>query len=275
MKVEGSTYPLDPLVRVMEGLLAEDGCPWDREQTHLSLRRYLLEESYEVIEAIEEGDMHKLCEELGDLLLQIVFHAALAQARGEFSLTEVVEGITAKMIRRHPHVFAAARVKDSAQVQVNWEEIKGQERGRKEGDTVLAGIPVQLPALMRALKLQEKAARVGFDWDSAQGAFAKVEEELLELKEAADREDAAAVEEELGDLLFAVVNVARFLLVEPETALTRTNAKFTRRFRYIEGVARQEGRDLKDLTLAEMDKLWEQAKENGKLCEKPPREAGD
>lgn len=270
MKVEGSSYPLDPLVEVMEGLLGEDGCPWDREQTHLTLRRYLLEECYEVIEALEEGDMHKLCEELGDLLLQIVFHAVLAQARGDFSLMEVVEGITAKMIRRHPHVFGDVRVRDGAEVQANWEQIKEREKGKGDRKkTLLAGVPKQLPALMRALKLQEKAARVGFDWDSTAGAYAKVEEELVELKEAHGAGDPEAVEEEIGDLLFAIVNVARFLAIDPETALGRTNTKFCRRFRYIEGVARRRGRKIEDMTLAEMDNLWNQAKENGKLCEKP------
>ena len=270
MKVEGSSYPLDPLVEVMERLLGEDGCPWDREQTHLTLRRYLLEECYEVIEAIEEEDMHKLCEELGDLLLQIVFHAALAQGRGDFSLREVVEGITAKMIRRHPHVFGEEEVRDGAQVQVNWEQIKKREKGGEDReDTVLAGVPQQMPALMRALKLQEKAARVGFDWDSAAGALAKVEEEIAELKEADRVGELVAVEEEVGDLLFAIVNLARFLAIEPETALARTNTKFCRRFRHIEEVARRKGRKIEDMTLAEMDNLWDQAKENGKLCGKP------
>ena len=270
MKSEGSSYPLDPLVKVMAGLLGAGGCPWDREQTHLSLRRYLLEECYEVIEAIEEGDMHKLCEELGDLLLQIVFHASLAQARGDFSLGDVVEGITAKMIRRHPHVFGKGRVRDTAEVQVNWEQIKKEEKGEQgRSASVLAGVPKQLPALMRALKLQDKAARVGFDWDNVTGALAKVEEEIAELKEAGRAGEPAAMEEELGDLLFAIVNVARFLAVEPETALARTNAKFCRRFHYIEKAARRRGQKIEEMDLTEMDILWNQAKENGKLCEKP------
>lgn len=267
-KKENCHYPLDPLVAVMERLLGEGGCPWDREQDHLSLRQYLIEECYEVIEAIEENNMHKLCEELGDLLLQIVFHSCLAQERGDFTIGDVVAGVTAKMIRRHPHVFGNVAVRDSDEVLVNWQQIKERERGGRGEESILAGIPRQLPSLMRAKKLQARAARVGFDWEDVAGAWEKVEEELQELKEAGQRGDPGAIEEEIGDLLFAIVNVARFLSVEPETALTRTNNKFVKRFHYIEEEARRAGRDLKDMTLAEMDSLWNKAKNNGKLCEK-------
>ncbi|MGI6143364.1 MAG: nucleoside triphosphate pyrophosphohydrolase [bacterium] len=267
-KKESCRYPLDPLVDVMESLLGEGGCPWDREQDHLSLRRYLLEECYEVIEAIEENNMHKLCEELGDLLLQIVFHACLAQAQRDFSLKDVVAGVTAKMIRRHPHVFGDVVVQDSEEVLVNWQQIKERERGAGQGESILAGIPRQLPALLRAQKLQARAAQVGFDWADVTGAWEKVEEELQEVKEAGREGNPGAMEEEIGDLLFAIVNVARFLAVEPETALTRTNNKFIKRFHYIEAQARRAERNLKEMTLAEMDNLWNKAKNNGKLCEK-------
>lgn len=264
----GCRYPLDPLVRVMAALRGEKGCPWDKQQTHRSLRQYLLEECYEVLEAIEENDMHKLCEELGDLLLQIVFHAHLANERGDFSLNDVVAKITEKMIRRHPHVFGDLSVRDSEEVLLNWQRIKQRERGDEEKQSILDGIPRHLPALLRAQKIQARAARVGFDWETIEGAWEKVEEELAELKQAYRGEDAGALEEEIGDLLFAIVNIARFLGVEPELALTRTNDKFVSRFRYIEETAREAGRELQDMTLVEMDGLWEEAKNNGRLCKK-------
>lgn len=258
--------PLDPLLEVMATLRGSAGCPWDREQTHASLRRYLIEECYEVIEAIDENDMNKLVEELGDLLLQVVFHARIAEEAGFFDLNDVIQGIVAKMIRRHPHVFGQTKVKDSKEVLVNWAAIKQQEKelcGQNDG--VLAGIPQGLPALLRAYKIQGRAARVGFDWPSVNGAWEKVMEEAAELKTAATEGDARAVTEELGDLLFAVVNVARFLQVEPELALAATTAKFERRFHHIEQQAARQGLSLAELSLQDMDTLWEQAKKQEKI----------
>ncbi|MGI6575791.1 MAG: nucleoside triphosphate pyrophosphohydrolase [bacterium] len=265
--MEKEQYSLAPLMEILEQLLGENGCPWDKQQTHSSLRPYLLEESYEVVEAIEENDMHKLCEELGDLLLQIAFHAQLAQQRGDFTLNDVINTVTEKIIRRHPHVFGNIKVKDSEEVLVNWQQIKEREKESNGQDSILAGIPRQLPALMGAVKLQGRAARVGFDWDSITGAWEKVEEEMGEVWQAIAKDCPAAVEAEIGDLLFAVVNVARFLQVDPETALLRTNNKFKQRFYHIEREARERGKKLEEMTLQEMDKIWEKAKTNGKVCE--------
>ena len=214
------TCAVDPLVDVMASLRGPEGCPWDKEQTHTSLRRYLIEECYEVIEAIDENDMHKLVEELGDLLLQVVFHARLAEEAHAFDMNDVIEGVTAKMIRRHPHVFGQTKVRDSAEVLVNWAAIKKQEKelgGQDNG--VLAGVPKGIPALLRSYKIQGRAAQVGFDWPSVDGAWEKVFEEAEELKSAVASGDRQAMTDELGDLLFAVVNVARFLQIEPELAL--------------------------------------------------------
>lgn len=261
-----SQVPLDPLVKVMATLRGAKGCPWDKEQTHESLRRYLIEECYEVIEAIDEKDMNKLEEELGDLLLQVVFHAYLAEEAQAFDINDVIEGVVTKMIRRHPHVFGQTKVHNSEEVLVNWTAIKQQERelnGHDEG--VLSGIPQMLPALMRAYKIQGRAARVGFDWPSVDGAWEKVSEEAAELKAAANSGDRQAIVEELGDLLFAVVNVARFLQVEPELALAATTDKFERRFHYIEQQARLKGHSPESLSLEDLDALWEQAKRQEKL----------
>lgn len=262
--------PLDPLVNVMAALRGPSGCPWDKEQTHTLLRRYLIEECYEVIEAIDEDDMNKLAEELGDLLLQVVFHARLAEEAGSFDMNDVIRGIVEKMIRRHPHVFGDIEARSSDEVLVNWQQIKRREKeeaGEKPG--LLDGVPRALPALLRAYKIQGRAARVGFDWPDAQGAWEKVAEEAEELKAAAARGDKAATAEELGDLLFAVVNVARFLGVEPELALAATTRKFEERFRFIEQAAAASGRPLEEFSLEEMDVLWEQAKLMEKLSSSP------
>lgn len=254
-----SRFTLDPLTGVMARLRSPGGCVWDLEQDHKSLRRYLIEEVYEVLEAIELADGDKLCEELGDLLLQVVFHARVAEENGVFGMQDVIDGVTEKMIRRHPHVFGDITVRDAAEVVMNWEAIKKREKSG-ERKAVLDGIPPGLPALMRAYKLQSKAAKVGFEWDTIAPVWGKIEEELAELKEAAQGGDSAAIENELGDVLFAVVNLARFLHAEPEVALTATNNKFIRRFAYIEAQVKQQGRKWQDYTLAELDKLWEKAK---------------
>lgn len=249
-------HPLDSLVSVMARLRGPDGCPWDREQTHASLRPYMLEEAYEAVEAIGSGDMAQLKDELGDVLLQVVFHAQLASERGDFRMEDVVRNLTAKLIRRHPHVFADVQVAGAADVVRNWEAIKAAEKGGVRPAGLLEGVGKGLPALSRAAKVQKKAAKVGFDWPDVQGALAKVAEELAEVQ-AATPENA---EGEIGDLLFAVVNVARFYGVEPEVALAGTVAKFMRRFAYMEAEARRSHRSLSEMTLEEMDRLWEEAK---------------
>jgi tetrapyrrole methylase family protein/MazG family protein len=245
----------DELVRVMARLRAPGGCPWDREQTHRSLRRYLLEETYEAVEAIDDGDWRRLRDELGDVLLQVVFHAQLAAEREEFSIEDVVAGIVRKLYRRHPHVFGEAEVADSAEVLDRWEHLKHQEEGYEGRESLLDGVPRGLPALQRAMKLQSRASRVGFDWDDASGPWGKVHEELGELERARPEE----AEAELGDVLFALVNLARFLEVDAEGALRRASNRFYRRFRAMERAAADRG-GLAQMTLPEMDELWEQAK---------------
>ncbi len=258
---------LAKLVEVMAGLRGENGCPWDREQTQESLKPYVIEEAFEVLEAVESGQPDKLCEELGDLLLQVVFHAEIAAESGKFDIDDVIEGIVAKLIRRHPHVFGADKVNDVAGVLDNWERIKRDEKPG-ERPSALDGVPKDLPALMKAEKIQGKAARVGFDWGNLAGPLAKVHEEFGEFDELLNPEalpEAGSpawdrLEDEFGDILFALVNVGRFLKINPELALRRTIAKFEGRFRYIETTATANGKRLPDMTLAEMDRLWEEAK---------------
>ena len=256
-----SRYPLDPLVEAMERLLAPDGCPWDREQTHESLRPYLIEEAYEVVEAIDEKDMDKLEEELGDLLLQVVFHAALARKNAYFDINDVILKVTQKMVHRHPHVFGEARLRSSQEVLASWERIKRREgEEKKKRRFYMEGIPRSLPALLRAAKVQAKASRLGFDWPDVEGAWEKIGEEMEELRQARLQGDGKAIAEEIGDLLFAVVNVARFLKVDAEVALTGTVDKFVERFRYMEKKGAEAGKDLGDMSLEEMDMLWDEAK---------------
>lgn len=251
-------FDLSPLVDVMHRLRSPGGCPWDIVQTHESLRINIIEEVYEVIEAIDLKDYKLLCEELGDLLLQIVFHARMAEETGAFGMQDVIDGITEKLIRRHPHIFGDVKVADAGEVLVNWEAIKKQEK--PERVSALDGVPKGLPALMAAEKLQKKAAKVGFDWDEMGPVWAKCREEFEELAAAVKEKDAAHTEEELGDLLFAVVNLARFLKVEPELALIGANRKFTRRFEYVEAQVNKSGRDWQDYSLAELDNWWNEAK---------------
>jgi len=251
------------LVKVMARLRAADGCPWDREQTHASLKPYLLEEAYEALEAIDVGDDGELCKELGDVLLQVVFHAQIAGEEGRFSIDDVARAIVDKLIHRHPHVFGDLEVDGADQVVTNWERIKQEERrGKDRQPSVLDGVPKQLPALLRAQRIQGKASRVGFDWDEIAGPLAKVEEEFAELRKAMEVGSAAEVEEEFGDLLFALVNVGRFLKVAPEDTLRRAVEKFERRFRQVEETARTQGRDLQEMSMQEMDQIWNQIKKN-------------
>ena len=254
-----SHYPLDPLMQVMHTLRSPGGCPWDREQTHQSLKRYLIEETYEVIEAIEEENMNKICEELGDLLLQIVFHSQLAEERNIFDINAVIKRVKEKMIRRHPHVFGDKEIKTSQEVEHTWANIKANEKALQAGEQLLMDIPRGLPALMRAEKLQKRAAGVGFEWEEIDGAIEKLFEEIEEIEEACREKGKEAQVEEMGDILFAVVNIARYLEIDPEEALNQTNNKFIRRFNYIE---RHAEKALQDMSLEEMDKLWDKAKQN-------------
>lgn len=251
---------LKPLLDIMHLLRSEEGCPWDREQTHNSLRPFAIEESYEVAEAVENGDLPALVDELGDLLLQVVFHAVIGEENAEFSMDDVVSAVCTKMQRRHPHVFAKAHVENSAEVLVQWEAIKAIERKDKPKTSALDGITKNLPALMAATKLQSKAAKVGFDWPTIQGVWDKLEEEKAEILQAVESEEAEAVEEEVGDFLFVAVNLARFLNVEPETALLKANQKFRKRFLAMEKAAKQKQLDFSKLCLEEQEALWQQVK---------------
>ncbi len=250
----------EDLTGIMEILRSPDGCPWDREQSHESLKPYLIEEAYEVLDAIDRGDLYELEEELGDLLLQVVFHATIAEESGYFNIHDVTTGICEKLIRRHPHVFSDVHVDGSEEVLTNWEAIKKEEKQEDMHIESMERIPAGLPALMRAYKIQKKAADVGFDWDDIKDAIAKIHEELDEFLEIYESGDKERVTDELGDLLFAVVNVCRFLKVRPEVALSHTNEKFLRRFRFIEEKSLEKGKILNNMTLEEMDKLWNMAK---------------
>ncbi|MFP3392260.1 nucleoside triphosphate pyrophosphohydrolase [Brevibacillus sp. SIMBA_040] len=245
-------------------LRSPDGCPWDREQTHQSIRKNLIEETYEVLETIDDEDPDAMCEELGDLLMQIMLHSQMAAEEGYFTVDDVIATLNEKLVRRHPHVFGEKSAEDSEEALANWQEIKAQEKAAKGIDVTaqsqLAGIPRDLPALMYAYKLQKKAAHVGFDWDNISDVYAKVDEEYRELQEASEDERAG----ELGDLLFAVVNLARFLKLDPEEALALTNNKFKKRFSYIEEKLQEAGRSFEETNLQEMDKWWEEAKHHGK-----------
>ena len=251
--------PFNELVAIMRRLRGPGGCPWDAEQTHESLTRYLLEETYEVIEAIEMKSQENLKEELGDLLLQPVFHAAIAEESGTFTIDDIIRTLCEKLIRRHPHVFENMEITDSVEQIKNWERIKKNEKG-SERPSALSGVPEHLPALLKAQKITEKAARVGFDWECADHVLAKVREELGELDEAMAINDNERIEAELGDLLFAIVNLGRFLSINPENALRKTINRFNQRFRYMEKNFETQGREMSDASTQEMESLWEEAK---------------
>lgn len=250
------------LVDIMTLLRSNDGCPWDKVQTSESIKPYLIEETYEVIEAIDEKDPVKMKEELGDLLLQVVFHAQIAKDRGEFDINDVIDKISDKMVSRHPHVFGDAKFETPEEVTKQW-----QDRKREEGklkDSALEGVPKELPSLLRAHRLQSRAAKVGFDWAKVEDVFGKLDEELEEFKEALEKKDKKEMEDELGDIFFVLVNISRFVGVNAEEALRKTISKFISRFRYIEMTAADEGRQLSDMTLEEMDALWNEAKKGEK-----------
>ena len=257
-KHEGSLF--DRLVEIMAMLRSPAGCPWDRAQDSTSLKPYLLEEAYEVLEAIEEGTPHKLKDELGDLLFQVIFHAQLARERGDFDIYDILAGTIAKMTRRHPHVFGSAAASTPKEALQNWEEIKRQEKTANQATSVLDGVPRQLPSLLRAQRLQDKAARVGFDWPDIAQVWEKLSEELRELRASMDRHNRVEIAEELGDVLFVLVNLARWLEINPDEALHNTSMKFIQRFQFIERELSRQGKVPQQATLAEMDALWEQAK---------------
>lgn len=259
--LKGRYYTIDDLTDVMTKLRSQDGCPWDREQDHNSLKRYLLEECYEVIDAIDKDDTDALCEELGDVLLQVVFHSEIANEEELFDINDVINSITNKMIMRHTHVFGNDVCSTSEEVLKNWEEIKRKEKSIESYTDNLKAIPKVMPSLIRSYKVQEKAAKVGFDWDKVEDAIEKVKEEFHELLDVYKSDKKDKITEELGDLLFSVVNVSRFLDINPEFALNGTTDKFISRFGYIEGKATESGMDMKKMTLEQMDNLWNKAKE--------------
>lgn len=260
LAIESETaQPLDRLLAIMDRLRDPDGgCPWDIEQTFRTIAPYTIEEAYEVADAIERGDMSELKDELGDLLFQVVFHSQMAQEAGEFRFEDVANAISEKMLRRHPHVFADADARD-AQSQISaWEAQKAAERAEKaeQDPSVLANLPVALPALLRAEKISKRAARVGFDWPDTRQVLDKIDEELSEVREALDEGDRAHIQEEIGDLLFAIANLARKLQMDPETALRDANAKFERRFRGVEAKLIAQGSSVQEADLAAMEAMW-------------------
>jgi XTP/dITP diphosphohydrolase len=245
---------MEQFIRIVRRLRKE--CPWDRKQTHQSLRHSLIEETYEVVEALDRNNLEELKKELGDLLLHVMMQTTIAEQAGEFALRDVVKEITDKLVRRHPHVFGTRKVRNASEVRQNWEDIK-MEEGRR---SLLEGVPRRMPALQRALRIQQRAAKVGFDWSRAEDVWKKVHEELAELRTTLKRGRAAEREEEFGDFLFALVNYARFLDINPEDALRATIAKFTHRFQFIEGEMKKRGKNIRHSTLEEMDALWNEAK---------------
>lgn len=249
---------LDELIKIMSALRGEKGCPWDKEQTRESLKPFIVEETYEVLEAIDDGKPGAIKEELGDLLFQIIFQCQIAGELGEFDMSDVIEAISRKMIGRHPHVFGEASYKTSEEVLVHWEAQKKKEG--KQRDSILDGVPKTMPALLQAHRLQDRASRVGFDWDRVEDVFLKLEEELKEFRDAFRGKKKEEIEDELGDVFFVLVNISRFVGVNPEDALRKTISKFISRFRHIEMAASEQGRKLSDMTLAEMDALWDEAK---------------
>jgi tetrapyrrole methylase family protein / MazG family protein len=254
----GDGTSFESFAEIVAHLRAPDGCPWDREQTHETLRKHLLEESYEAISAIDSGDFSEMREEFGDLLLQIVLQSQIANEEGQFNVNQVVHGIHSKIVRRHPHVFGDLELEGVDSVLVNWEKLKEKERGKKKEDKgILDGVPLALPALSQAQEYQDRAARVGFDWPEIEGVLDKITEEIEEVRQTTNEAELIS---ELGDLLFALVNLARWKNVDAESALRGTNMKFKKRFGYVEKGARALGRELSSLTLEEMDMLWNETK---------------
>lgn len=259
MRKKNNPDSLAALKEIIAKLRGPDGCPWDKKQTHTSLKPYLVEECYEVLQALEDGTPQKLCEELGDLLLQIMLHAQIAAEAGQFNIDDVAQGISSKLIHRHPHVFGGRKVKDAEEVKLNWEALKQEER--EEGESLLAGIPQQMPALAYSQSIQRRVAGVGFDWQKAEEIIDKLAEEVAEIKQAASQQEKA---KEFGDLLFTLANIARRLDIDLEMALRSANQRFHHRFAYMEEVCRERGLNLASLSLDEQNTLWEEAKQRVK-----------
>ena len=262
--IQKDDYNIVDLLEIMALLRQPGGCPWDAKQTHESIKQNFIEETYEVIEAINKNDKDLLCEELGDIMMQVVFHAQIEKEQGSFDFDDVCDGICKKLIVRHPHVFGDVEAETVDKVLSNWDEIKNKTKGRKTIADSMISVPRELPALMRATKLQKKAADVGFDWPDASGALDKLSEETLELKEAIASGDKTHIEEEFGDLLFSMVNVSRYIKVDSEEALTKANDKFLARFSQVEKLATQRGIDMKQAPLEVLDSLWNEIKANQK-----------
>ena len=259
-------YTMEDLLAILRLLRSPEGCPWDREQTHKSIRSEFLEETHEAIEAIDNDDPAGLQEELGDVLLQVVFHACMEEEHGGFTFSDVTDGICRKLLVRHPHVFGDVVAKDAGQVLQNWDAIKRATKGGKTQTDLLRAVPRSLPALMRATKVQNRAARAGFDWPEVSGAMGALHSEVDELEEAMAQEKPAAVEEELGDLLFSAVNVSRFLKADAEQALTGATEKFIRRFAVVEQLAQERQLDMTAASIEQLDELWREAKAQEKSC---------
>jgi len=251
---------LDRLMDIMTTLRGPGGCPWDMEQNHKSIMKCLIEETYELADAIEEENQVEIKEELGDVFLQVVFHSAIAKDNNWFTLDEIVNELCDKLIYRHPHVFGDAKVSNSEDVIKNWERLKRKENAKKQRESILSGIPNTLPALLNALKIQSVVSRVGFDWENPEGVVDKIKEEISEVEDAMAGKHKDQVEEEIGDLFFSVVNLARLLKIDPEAALRRTNKKFAKRFFEIEKVAKERSIGLSEMPLTEKDRIWEGAK---------------
>ncbi len=255
-----NSYEFNDLVEIVAILRGEGGCPWDAVQTHFTIKKDLIEETYEVIEAINKDDKALLCEELGDLMLQAVFHAQIETEQNCFNIDAVCDGICKKLIERHPHVFGEINVNGVDDVLTNWDDIKRKTKNQKTTTQAMQAVPRELPALMRSTKIQKKAAKAGFDWNDVAGALDKLEEEIGELRQAINESDDAASFEELGDVLFSAVNVSRFIDVDAEEALTSATDKFFNRFSIVEQLAQKRGIDMKNTSLDELDKLWDEAK---------------
>ena len=253
-------YAIEDLLKIMEILRGPGGCPWDAEQTHESIKKGFIEETYEVIEAINKKDKDLLQEELGDVLLQVVFHAEIEKEKGVFDFGDVTDGVCKKLIERHPHVFGEVKVSSTDEVLSNWDDIKRKSKGQNTQGSSMLKVPKELPALMRAQKLQSKAKKAGFDWDDMSGALDALESEIKELKSAIAEKEADAIEDEFGDVLFSCVNVARFIDVDAEEALSRSNDKFMSRYLVVEKLATERGVDMKNTPIEELDKLWDEAK---------------
>ena len=251
---------LSKLIKITDTLMGEDGCPWDKVQTRESLKPYLVEETYEVLEALDENDPEKIKDELGDLLYQILFHSKISSLKGEFDFRDVIDNLSEKMVRRHPHVFKDAKLSTPDQVIEQWEDIKKKEKNKTNQKSILDSIPINHPSLIRAQKIQKKAAKEGFDWEKINDVFDKLDEEIIEFKEAVLAKKNMDIQSEIGDIIFVITNISKFYKIDAEEELRSTNNKFIKRFHYIEQQLEEKGKTLKDSSLEEMEHYWQEAK---------------